>query len=89
MNLFSLVIFNTRFERSVPFCWVAEVDRVIVRKGVVFRPDIIVNEYAQPTRPMAWLVEAGGPDTITYEEHYNKEKSQCGQVSTEKAEVSR
>lgn len=43
-------------------------DRVLVRKEVVFRPDIVVNDYARPTNPDAWLVEAGGPDVITFGE---------------------
>lgn len=50
-------------------------DRVLVRKEVVFRPDIVVNDYARPTNPDAWLVEAGGPDVITFGESCRWERA--------------
>lgn len=57
------------------FCFVGSVDdRVLVRKEVVFRPDIVVNDYARPTNPDAWLVEAGGPDIITFAESCRRER---------------
>ncbi len=49
-------------------------DRVLVRKEVVFRPDIVGYDYARPTKPDAWLVEAGGPDVITFGESCSKER---------------
>jgi hypothetical protein len=49
-------------------------DRVLVRKEVVFRPDIVVNDYARPTNTNAWLVEAGGPDVITFDKSFRKDQ---------------
>ena len=49
-------------------------DRVLVQKEVVFRPNIVVKDYARPTNPEAWLVEAGGPDVITFGESCRKER---------------
>ena len=40
--------------------------RVLVQREIVFRPEIVVNDYARPTDPSSWEVEAGGPDVVTY-----------------------
>jgi hypothetical protein len=44
---------------------------VLVKKEVVFRPEIVVNAYARPTDTNAWEMEAGGPDVVTYDKDQN------------------
>lgn len=39
----------------------------ILRKEIVFYPEIVANDYARPTNPNDWEVETGGPDVVTYD----------------------
>ncbi len=41
-------------------------DRILAQRSLVFRSDIVWNDYARPTDPSAWLMEWGGPDMLPY-----------------------
>ena len=50
---------------------VGSLDNGTVRKEVTFYSEIVVNAYACPTDPLAWEIEAGGPDVETYDKIQN------------------
>lgn len=50
---------------------VGSLDNGTVRKEVTFYSDIVEKNYACPTDPLAWEIEAGGPAVKTYDEFLN------------------